>query len=381
MGIKELQSSLLAPTSILPLVIFRKAFGFLMCFSQLRFMWKGWIEDSYTSPEFHFTYQYFDWVRPFDLSTMYIIVGASALFALFVALGFFYRISTVLFFLSFTYLELIEKSWYLNHYYFASLIAFLLIWLPAHRNYSLDAGIFKKIRLAKVPEWTILILKLQIAAVYIFGGIAKLKSDWLFEAQPLKIWLRARTDTPIIGNLFNYDMTAYFFSWSGMLYDLIIPFLLFYKRSRLWAYIFVVIFHVLTYVLFNIGMFPWMMIAASLIFITGAEWKKVLKKIGIRLKEISGNAKTFKTNRMAIPIVSLYVFFQFTFPLRHFMLTDNVLWTENGFRFAWHVMVMEKNGFTEFTVVDNETDKKFIIYPLTEGGHRHLLTLRQTCWK
>ncbi len=326
-------------------------------------MWKGWIQDSYTSPKFHFTYQYFDWVRPFDTSTMYLIVGASALFALFIALGFLYRISAVMFFLSFTYLELIEKSWYLNHYYFASLVAFLLIWLPAHRNYSLDVGFFKKIRLAVVPYWTLLILKLQIAAVYIFGGLAKLKSDWLFEAQPLRIWLKARTDTPIIGGLFDYDVTAYIFSWSGMVYDLTIPFLLWNARTRPFAYILVVVFHVLTYVLFNIGMFPWIMIAASLVFITSDEWEKLLGKFGIRLGKISGSAKKFKTHHMTIPFLGLYVFFQFTFPLRHLLLTDNVLWTENGFRFAWHVMVMEKNGFTEFTIIDNETQEKFTVYP------------------
>lgn len=361
--IKKLQARLTEPTYILPLVIFRVVFGLLMCFSQLRFLSKGWIEDCYTNPQFHFTYQFFDWIEPFGNTTMYLIVVATALFALCIGFGLFYRVSTVLFFMSFTYLELIEKSWYLNHYYFASLIAFLLIWLPAHRNHSLDSRIFKRIRLAEVPQWTVLILKIQIAIVYIFGGIAKLNSDWLIEAQPLKIWLQARTDTPILGSLFQYDSIAYLFSWTGSLYDLTIPFLLFYKRSRPWAYILVVIFHVLTYALFNIGMFPWMMIGASLIFITSTEWKNLFHKLGLSNKEISSDAKPFCSNKIAIPLLVVYTLFQFAFPLRHFALTNNVLWTENGFRFAWHVMVMEKNGFTEFTIVDNNTQKKFTVYP------------------
>ncbi|MRI02185.1 HTTM domain-containing protein [Kriegella sp. EG-1] len=361
--ISDLGSKLLSPKSILPLVVFRIAFGLLLCFSQLRFMFKGWIEACYTSTDFHFTYQYFDWIKPFDLYTMYIIVIASAVFALCIALGFLYRIASVLFFLSFTYLELIEKSWYLNHYYFASLIAFLLIWLPAHRNYSADCLIFKNIRLAKVPNWTILILRLQIAAVYFFGGIAKLKSDWLLDAQPLKIWLKARTETPIIGTLFEYDLTAYIFSYTGVLYDLTIPFLLFCKRTRPWAYVLVVVFHVLTYILFNIGMFPWIMIAASLIFISAKEWTKILELVGIQIKEQNSNSKSLSTNRIALPLLSLYIFFQLTFPLRHYLLSNNVLWTENGLRFAWHVMIMEKNGFAEFTVVDNDTNRKFTVYP------------------
>lgn len=364
MGIKKVYALLVKPTSILPLAIFRMAFGFLMCFSQLRFISKGWVEDCYIDPKFHFTYQYFDWIQPFNSTTMYAIIIGSALCALCIGLGLFYRVATVLFFISFTYLELIEKSWYLNHYYFASLIAFLLIVLPAHRNYSFDTSIFKKTRLAKVPEWTILILKMQLAAVYFFGGIAKLKSDWLVDAQPLKIWLKARTDIPLIGSVFEYDVTPYLFSWTGMVYDLAIPFLLFCKRSRPWAYILVVVFHVLTYIMFNIGMFPWVMIAGSLIFITSDEWQKLFNRFGLKFKQISADAKAFKTNRITIPLLLLYVVFQFTFPLRRFALTDNVCWTENGFRFAWHVMVMEKNGFAEFTIVDNDTEKKFTVYPI-----------------
>lgn len=362
--IKKGYAILTKPVSILPLVIYRIAFGFLMCFSQLRFMWKGWIEDCYTSPKMHFTYQYFDWIKPFDASTMYIIVGASAFFALCIGMGVLYRASTVLFFLSFTYLELIEKSWYLNHYYFASLVAFLLIWIPAHRNYSIDALVHKKIRLYKVPLWTVTVLKLQIAAVYIFGGIAKLKSDWLFEAQPLKIWLHARTDIPLIGELFQYDITAYAFSWIGLIYDLSIPFLLWNKRCRPWAYILVVVFHLLTYILFNIGMFPWLMIAGSLIFITAEEWKVIGKKLSITIQGLpAGITKEYTSYRILLPILSLFMFFQFTFPLRHIVYTDNVLWTENGLRFAWHVMIMEKNGFTEFTVIDHKNQKKFTVYP------------------
>ncbi len=362
-SVDKLYDRLTQKTAILPLVVFRVVFGLLLCFSQLRFIFNGWVADCYTTPKFHFTYHFFSWIRPFDSATMYAIVGATAMLALCIALGLFYRIATILFFIGFTYLELIEKSWYLNHYYFVSLVAFLLIWLPAHRNYSIDAFIFKKIRLNEIPEWIVLVLKIQIAVVYFFGGIAKLKSDWLFEAQPLKIWLQARTDIPLLGRFFAHEYSAYLFSWSGMIYDLAIPFLLFNKRSRPWAYVLVVVFHVLTYVLFNIGMFPWMMIGASLLFISAAEWKRFFGRLGMRLKTIPAEAKAFKTHRLAIPFLVGFVGFQIIFPLRHYVLTDQVCWTENGFRFAWHVMVMEKNGFTEFTVVDNDTQKKFTVYP------------------
>ena len=321
-------------------------------------MYNGWIDDAYIKPYFHFTYQFFDWIQPFDRTTMYAIVAICGLSALCIGLGFLYRIATVIFFLSFTYLELIEKSWYLNHYYFVSLVAFLLILVPANRNYSIDSKLFPKIKSNFVYYWTILIIKLQLCCVYLFGGIAKIKSDWLFNAQPLKIWLKARTDIPILGQLFEYDITPYLFSWNGMLYDLTIPFLLFIRKTRPIAYVLVVVFHILTYILFNIGMFPWLMIFGSLIFISADFWKKLFK-----IETIINNIEKRKNTTLITSFFIIYVSLQILIPLRHHLLTNNLLWTENGLRFSWHVMIMEKNGFTQFTVIDNETGRRWTEYP------------------
>ena len=126
------------PVSIAPLVRFRIGFGLLMFFSILRFWWRGWVESVYIKPEFHFTYMGFDWVRPLGATGMYIIFSLIAISALLIALGCFYRMATIVFFLTFTYVELIDVTTYLNHYYFISLVSFIMIWLPANRMYSLD---------------------------------------------------------------------------------------------------------------------------------------------------------------------------------------------------------------------------------------------------
>lgn len=361
-AIKKVTNYLVKDTSILPLAIFRMAFGFLMCFSMIRFIYNGWIEKCYTNPEFHFTYQFFNWIQPFNVKGMYFIVVLSAISALCIGLGLLYRIATILFFISFTYLELIEKSWYLNHYYFVSLVAFLLILVPANRNFSFDVKLFSRKKLNTVPNWSVHIFKLQLAVVYIFGGIAKLNSDWLVNAQPLAIWLKAKTNVPVIGWLLNNDIAPYLFSWSGMLYDLTIPFLLFIKKTRPIAYLFVIIFHILTYLLFNIGMFPWLMIFGSLIFITHAEWNNILFFIDKKIPQHT-NKTNYKSKPILLGFLTLFFCFQFLFPLRSHFLTNNVLWTENGFRFSWHVMIMEKNGSAEFTVIDKLNNKRWKEYP------------------
>ncbi len=38
-------------------------------------------------------------------------------------------------------------------------------------------------------------------------------------------------------------------------------------------------------------------------------------------------------------------------PLRSFLYPGNTLWTEEGFRFSWKVMLIEKSGALEFTIV------------------------------
>src|SRR5690349_12860219 len=126
------------PVSIAPLVSFRISFGLLMFFSLLRFWWRGWITTVYVQPRFHFTYWGFEWVQPLGYTGMHLLFAVLIIAALFIALGFFYRIAIVVFFLGFTYVELIDVTTYLNHYYFISLVSFIMIWLPASRDYSLD---------------------------------------------------------------------------------------------------------------------------------------------------------------------------------------------------------------------------------------------------
>jgi len=348
---------------IFPLAMYRAAFGFLAFISIVRFMANGWVKACYLEPEFHFKYQYFEWVKPLDnITAMYGVVLLCAISALCIGVGFFYRIATVAFFILFTYLELLAQSWYLNHYYFVSIIALLLCFIPAQKGYSFDALRKKKIEAPFVPYWSVFILKLQITIVYFMAGLAKLKLDWLLEALPLKIWLKAKVDTPLIGMFFQYDETAYIFTYFAILYDLTIPFLLWNKKSRPYAFIAVVLFHVLTAILFNIGMFPWIMIAGSMIFISGSEWRRLFRKIPKQIL-LEKKTNTAAPKRVMLVFMIGFFVFQIGLPLRYLLYQENVLWTERNFRFSWNVMLMEKSGYAVFSIADKNSEKKWIEYP------------------
>ncbi|MFK7934143.1 MAG: HTTM domain-containing protein, partial [Saprospiraceae bacterium] len=115
-------------TEAAPLAVFRIFFGALMFLSIVRFWYNGWIEKLYLEPQFHFSYYGFAWVKPIGDWTylLFVICGLSALC---VMVGWKYRLAIITFFLSFTYIELMDKTTYLNHYYFVSVLSFLLLFL------------------------------------------------------------------------------------------------------------------------------------------------------------------------------------------------------------------------------------------------------------
>ena len=458
---------------IAPLITFRILFGALMMVGALRFMWSGWIERLYGEPVFFFKYYGFEWVQVFDVPGMYLLYGIVALSAGLVMLGLFYRAAIITFFLSFTYAELTDLTNYLNHYYLVCLLAFLLIFLPAQRRFSLDVWRKPKQRLDQVPVWTINMLILQLSIVYFFAGFAKLNPDWLFRAMPLAVWLPAKADLPLIGSLLTLSWMPFAFSWAGALYDLTIPFWLMNRRTRPFAYAAVVVFHVLTRILFNIGLFPFIMIFNTLIFFPASFHEKLLSRIGYRrrgepemgireegsvftdaglsgifsrktiasykqnptlqikgpfdLSEVDASiaplfckqstapkpepqwpirpserskvcrnpVSAFATSEisnvylysasllgvvesllrssrqiLSVPsfyklkghclatLLGVYFLIQLLLPLRYLLYPGNVLWTEEGYRFAWRVMLVEKAGQATFTVEDPATGRR-----------------------
>ncbi len=338
--------------------MFRVLFGFMMLLSIIRFWYKGWIFEQYIYPDFYFTYYGFPWIKPLAGDGMYTVFFIMGFAALSIMLGFFYRITSVLFFLSFTYVELIDKTNYLNHYYFVSLISFLLIFLPAHRYFSLDVFFRPSLKLDKVSAWTINIIKFQLGIVYFYAGLAKLNYDWIVNALPLKIWLPAKTNVPLIGWLFKYKWSATLFSWCGALYDLTIPFLLLNKYTRPLAYAAVIGFHIMTAMLFQIGMFPYIMILSTLIFFPASFHQRIIDlfpKITTPQLQIKNRPSRWK-NISKYALIT-YISFQLLFPFRHLLYPGNLYWTEQGYRFSWRVMLMEKAGYVVFHVYDPETGK------------------------
>lgn len=347
--------------SIFPLVTFRILFGGLMAFGAIRIMANGWVEKLYFEPVFFFKYFGFEWVPYPGDAWMYPIFALMALAAIGMASGFLYRFSCALFFILFCWTELIDATNYLNHHYLVAILSFFMILLPANRFFSLDVRWKITQPIISIPKWQVDIIKVQIVLVYTFAGLAKINTDWLIHAMPLAIWLPEHKDLPVIGQLFTISWIPWVMSWLGALYDLTIGWLLLLAPNKILWYIFVIVFHVFTYLLFNIGLFPFIMIFSNVIFFN-ENWHK---KIYERISGFSISHRQPKAPQWAFSLLVVVLVFQVLVPLRHYLYHGDVLWTEEGYRFSWRVMLVEKSGHAQFKVMDQESNR----YSYIQNGH------------
>jgi hypothetical protein len=369
----RLYARLLAREDIAWLCALRVLFGLMMAASMLRFIAYGWIDEFFVRPAFHFKYWGFAWVQALPGPQMHALFWVLAALALCVALGLCFRLAAAGFAIGFTYLQLIDVTTYLNHYYLASLLAFLLALSPAHRSFSLDAWLRPRLRSQLVPAAYHHLFRFQVGVVYTFAGLAKAQSDWLLHAQPLRTWLGARTGLPVLGPLFAQEWAAPLMSWGGFLFDTSIAWLLLYRSTRAFAFVLVLGFHGMTGLLFPIGMFPVIMIVAALVFFSPS-WPRVL------LARVLGRNANVPTPPVARPepwprtprrrahdlvfgAALVYCALQLVLPLRHLAYPGSVLWHEQGMRLSWRVMVREKNAALTFFVRDRRSGKSWQVAP------------------
>lgn len=339
----------------------------MMIFSTARFLWLGWVKDHYLDPAFHFKYFGFEWVEVLPPLWMYVLHVVMIVAAFLVMIGLFYRVAATVLFLTFTYTELIDLTYYLNHYYFVSLVCFLMILVPAHRRFAVDVRRNPGLQWNEVPRFWIFVFQLQLAIVYIYAGVAKINYTWLIEALPMKIWLPANDKLPLIGGMFRWETIPYVFSWLGMLYDCTIVFWLMNAKTRPWAYMAVIVFHILTGLLFQIGVFPLVMIGATLIFFSEAWHLRLLTKLQKIFsflsvpREAITNVTAKAVSNTLLVFFGVFFVFQVLFPWRYLLYPDNLFWTEEGYRFSWRVMLMEKAGTATFYVKDAATGREGVV--------------------
>lgn len=274
------------PVDSASLVFMRVSFGVIMLVECWRFYDHGWIERYYIRPDFLFKYYGFEWVHPWPGDGMYWHFVLLTVLSLMITVGLFYRFAMTVFFFAFTYVFLLDQARYLNHFYLVSIVAFLMILAPASQTYSVDSWIRTKLgrpSVRTVPYWAIWIFVAQFEVLYLYAGIVKVNPDWL-RLEPLGMWLARRDDAPLIGPLFNQDWVVAIAAYGSAGLHLLGAPLLLFKKTRIYAAIVYGCFHLSNHFLFTIGIFPWMTMAATMMFFDPdwprQVWRTMWRKIG-----------------------------------------------------------------------------------------------------
>lgn len=384
-----LADRLFSGTAIGPLVQARVALGLILVWEAYRYLSYNWPRTLFLEPPFLFKYQGFEWVRPLPEAIHLAVVPTLGVLAVAFTVGLFYRIAAGLLFFGWAYIFLLDQALYLNHLYLVVVLIGLMALLPAHRAFSIDAWWRPGLYANTVPQWTIDLLRFQIGIVYFFGGVAKLNLDWL-TGVPMQMMLLGSPH--LFGSWAGEPAFALVFAYSGLLLDLFIVPLLCWRKTRLFALLLATIFHVTNHILFQIGIFPWTMLAATFILWPPARMTMLgfarlcggLVAAGMLITAVfhppgdpsipvepwawgavivlgallafppdSWHAFPFERFGKVAPeqfprrpavmiLLGLFAIWQIGMPLRHFLYPGDASWHEQGHKWSWHMKLRVK---------------------------------------
>ncbi len=332
------------------------------------------IAYNYYEPVYLFSYFGFDWIEPWPGRGLHLHFVVMLLACAGMLFGTFYRVAAWVFAIGFAYVFLLDKTTYQNHYYLVVLMGFVFAVSPAHRAFSFDA--LKRPTDRTVPAWCLWLIRFQIGIVYFFGGVAKMNADWI-GGFPMRQVLSSKDWHWIIGPVCEEEWLVQSFIWGGLLLDLLIVPALLWKPTRTFAFIAAVLFHLANASLFKIGIFPWMMILMTTIFLPPDWPSRLLPSLATRKKrdkesespDLDNQNRRWSTSLLYLCLIAFMVF-QLAMPLRHFCFRENTSWTERNHHFAWHMMLRGKLSAVRFHVIDKDTGRGGV-YPLHEDLKLH----------
>lgn len=343
------------------LAVFRMMFGGVMLFEAVNYGAFLCLDCFYREPDFLFKYHHFEWVVLLPGAGLELVFVAMGLSALGVMLGCFYRLSALVLVLTFGYLFLLDQALYLNHFYLALLFASILVFLPAHRLWSIDATRRPQLRSETVPAWCRWWLLVQVEVVLLYAGLVKLNSDWL-QLEPMRLWMNNRShDAAPIFQWLTQDWGIAAASYGSIVLHLIGAPLLLFRRTRLIVFCAYVVFHLTNAMVFNIGIFPFMTIAATLILFDPNWPRQFFRFLQSRFKLLEGRnlerstrspsvveSGQTATRLIILAFVASWLVVQIAVPLRHHFRPGNVAWNEDGHRFSWRMKLRSKRGTAQF---------------------------------
>lgn len=335
-----------------PLIVFRIFFGFLIACESFGAILTGWVNKVLIAPKFTFSFIGLDWLQPLPGFGMYFYFIIMGLFGIAIMLGYRYRVAIISYTILWAGVYFMQKTSYNNHYYLLLIISFYMIFLPANQYASLDVKQQRTLEQKAMPYWVSLLFIIQVAIVYFYAAIAKFYPDWL-NGTFTRILLAGTTSNEFFLTLFSNKYFYLFIAYAGILFDLLIVPLLLFKKTRTIALVASLSFHLFNAIFLQIGIFPFFALTFSLFFYPPEK----IRKLFLRNKPVFN--ESVPENHAGKPIFLFFLlpflFIQLLLPLRHHLIEGDVLWTEEGHRLSWRMMLRKRDGFINFKIKNNNT--------------------------
>ncbi|SEP75876.1 HTTM domain-containing protein [Flavobacterium urocaniciphilum] len=330
------------------LVIFRILLGLLIASESFGAIILGWVDTIFINSKFSFNFIGFDFLQILHGEKMYVYFSMMGILGILIAIGLFYRFSMILFTIMWAGVYLAQKESYNNHYYFLVLVGVIMCFLPANGKLSLDSKFFPKTQSTTLPRWMPFLLIFQISILYFYAAVAKIYPDWL-DGTFSRILLNGITQHQFLLDIFNQKWFLLLYAYAGILFDLFIIPALFWKRTRVLAIIASFAFHISNSITLKIGIFPFLALSFIVLIVDPKTFQFIFKK------SETPKIYPFKSNLYVWFFVPFFIL-QLLFPLRHFVIKGDVLFTEEGHRLSWRMMLRERIGELKIKVVDPKTE-------------------------
>lgn len=353
-----LTRKLFRPVDNSPLIFFRIIFGLLIFLEAWGAIVTGWVDRAFIQPEYTFPFLDFPSLQPLPGYGMYLYYIIMGLAGVMVMIGFYYRLGIGIYTIMWAGVYFMQKTNYNNHYYLLIILCLLMCLVPANKYASFDVRRKPGIKSLTCPQWCLWIFTLQITIVYVYAAVAKIYPDWL-EAKPIEIWFKYKSDYFIIGQLLKQQWFQFAVAYGGILFDLLIAPGLMWKKTRKYAFIIGVFFHLFNSAVFQVGVFPYMALAMTVFFFE----PEVVRRRFFKRKPKSLINFNYQPSQVLIYTLLAFFTVQLILPVRHWFYPGNVNWTEEGHRLSWRMMVRAKSGHVIFKVKDPGTNQEWRVNP------------------
>ena len=340
---------LFQPVDALPLTIFRIGFAFVLIIQFFGYVSMHFLEAGIFAPKFLFAYDFLPFVKPLPTGAMKFILYCTFIGPVLMFFKKTLRVGVLLFLFSFAYLLFLEEAYFNNHFYmFLMLTSFWLFYKPQFDESGKEV----------IPYWLLFLFQFLVFLVYFYGGLSKINYDWLILQQPPRFFIDANTSSALLHG----DAAVYYIAYGGIIFDLVIGFLLWNRRTFLWAALGTIIFNLSNHYIFNmgeggsIGVFPLAMTFANILFVDTAWLRRFLARWGLdnwgrkssEIKKSVSQTEFFPLHKLTRNLVVLFVVVQLLLPFRYLLISKDVAWTGQASYFSWRMKILTKEVKVKF---------------------------------